>query len=103
MVSSLAIVVARHGGELRQGGVWRLLCELGIFISRLPVGSLLGYDVYYALAYADYFGLAHEGTCVRLGLKDRLCKTLIRYCNGCKLWYSVRIMCNDRLITGSLC
>ena len=103
MVSSLAIVVARHGGALRQGGIWRLLCELGIFISRLPVGSLLGYDVYYAVTSADCFGLALEGTYVRLGLDDHLCKTLIRYCNGCKLWYSIRVMCNDRLIMGSLC
>ena len=103
LVLSLAIVVARLRGALRPGGVWRHLCQLRIFISRLPVGSSLGFDVYYALASADYFGLAHEGTYVRLGLNDRLCKTLIRYCNGCKLWYSVRIMCNDRLITGSLC
>ena len=103
LVSSLAIVLARLRGALRRGGVWRLLRELGISISQLPVGSSLGYDVYYAVASADYFGLAHEGTYVRLGLNDHMCKTFIRYCNGCKLWYSVQIMCNDRLIMGSLC
>ena len=55
LVSSLAIVLARlREGALRRAGVWRLLCELRISTSQLPVGlSSLEYDVYCALAFAD--------------------------------------------------
>ena len=67
LVSSLAIVLARlRGGALRRAGIWRLLRQLRISTSQLPVGSSsLEYDVDYAVASADIFGLAHEGTYVR--------------------------------------
>jgi hypothetical protein len=55
LVSSLAIDLARlRGGALPRTGVWRLLRQLRISTSQLPVGlSSLEYDVYYAVAFAD--------------------------------------------------
>ena len=65
------------------------------------VVKALAYDAYRYSAAWRWFG--PWGIYVRLwSVWPFVVRLFIRYCNGCKLWYSVRVMCNDRLIMGSL-